>query len=448
MAAPYETRTSDREQARLRPILRVPLALLIGIALTAGGAYLVATDALQSSATEWRGRLREAQEQLEAHTAEREELAEQIESLEVVRTRLEAELSAAGVERERLATALEHAEAQRRRLEVALDELESRVRDLQEQVDEYRRREGTDRRVLFIGGMTSVPTTGEYPYVQLKQELIRRGWALEDLHAFSYRGGSLNGLGEYVAQSYDCADLRPWEGVAKLARYLEGYRQMRPDVSFTLVGHSYGGLVALRVLSMDDLPVRAVVAIDSPLNGISPGKAMAAQHVRAEQGFCAAADQVYHHLAYQQGDWPLTPGAEVGHARRKGIRIATVGNTQDCLYNPIACAEIRTRVEEQRTLGTGVALLGGVLGCLLGPWGCVLGSAGTAGAVSAQIPFDLGQALADESSTQVVPETDWSELRPLGGDIADSHSRWLTLPSTVAHLADFIGPPGQRARAR
>jgi pimeloyl-ACP methyl ester carboxylesterase len=124
----------------------------------------------------------------------------------------------------------------------------------------------TGKRVLFIGGLNK-GNESWYGFNDLKAELVRRGYNSRDLLFFSYRGGYVNGLGEYAADGYTCSELGG-DDYGRVTRFLSNYKEMRPDVSFALVGHSYGGLVAYETIGTPSLPVSSVVTVDSPLKRI------------------------------------------------------------------------------------------------------------------------------------------------------------------------------------
>ncbi len=291
--------------------------------------------------------------------------------------------------------------------------LEDQVRSLDEQLKLYKEREGSQRKVLLIAGMDSSLTSSVDVFSDVLAALLREGFKTQDVFHFSFAGGLLNGLGEYKPDEYECASLRLGMEPARdrLRKLLSAYQHERPDVRWTIVGHSFGGLLAFESLRDQALPVRQVIAIDAPLHGVSTAKSLWARLLPPCDG--STFSRIPDDLELRGRD-PRSRQANsvvVVEARARGVSVVTVGNLNDCLYNPGPCLSLRC------SQGTSRAGLDAFLCSLLSVFG-----------------------LADETRTQVVDEADYAALWSLGtgGDFLDSH--WLALrrAEAVAFLVSMV----------
>jgi pimeloyl-ACP methyl ester carboxylesterase len=131
-----------------------------------------------------------------------------------------------------------------------------------------------------------------------------------------------------------------------LHQLLTDYHAKYPNTTFTLVGHSLGGVVAIEALiqdfgSLTEL-VSTIVTIDSPVNGIPDGGLREAfatigrLHPRFQ---CALDGDVYWQLRerYVREGYRNTLRSLANQAGQQGITIVTIGNNVDCLWFPNAC---------------------------------------------------------------------------------------------------------------
>jgi hypothetical protein len=141
--------------------------------------------------------------------------------------------------------------------------------------------------------------------------------------------------------------------------------------------------------------VETVVALDSPLMGVGAEKAFVG-------GLIGCDGPVLDQLAWMHGDadWPANMEERTRQFRLGGARIATLGNENDCYYDPPQCPDI----------------CAGVLfvGCLF---------------------------TSDDTMTQIIPNADIHELYRLGWEESHGHRDILSDPTAAAFIASFIGPP-------
>lgn len=311
-----------------------------------------------------------------------------------------------------------------------VQERDRQIAELQRQLEEYRRREGSRTKVLFIGGLDShFQRVSTQSFAPLKSLLLTQGYSANDLLTFSYAGGELNGLGEYAPAYYDCSWTRLGieRTYAQLRSFLQAYARMRPDVSFVLVGHSFGGLLAFRALEDSDLPVSKVITIEAPLNGISWPKEQWAQVLTGCE--TAWSNGSIADVAKMAGPARAQNRETVARATERGVTVVTVGNADDCYYRPLAC-------RGALLAALGVALLQPLSTylCPVSPVFCDL---------KAAAPVLGFWALADESSTQIVEGATYAALWSLGSGGQTTSSHWMAVhhPESLAMLLQLIGGP-------
>jgi hypothetical protein len=146
--------------------------------------------------------------------------------------------------------------------------------------------------------------------------------------------------------------------------------------------------------------VETVVTLDSPLMGMASGEVLV-NHILGLIGLRCdgpVLDQLASFAANRF--WPQVMETLVDRLQERGGRIATLGNEQDCVYDPILCPEFC------------VPLL--VVGCLL---------------------------FSDERATQIIPNANVAALYPLGVGDTHGHDEILSDLDIANFIASFIGPP-------
>jgi hypothetical protein len=219
------------------------------------------------------------------------------------------------------------------------------------------------RVVVFIQGLyTTYDADGtqsnalEGPrFSTLKRAFLGAGYEPHDLLDYSYAGGSVAADGRWRPAHYACelTDRTADESLVVLEQMLRDYRQRHPDAHFTLVGHSLGGYLAFlegareaRRPDGEKLGIDAVITLDAPLQGASPDKRAIIDLIPCEKTYVAGAQVVADKLE------PATPEIRRGQAREMaeaGIRLATLGNTQDCLWNTGHCLPGATWIDDGAT---------------------------------------------------------------------------------------------------
>ena len=208
------------------------------------------------------------------------------------------------------------------------------------------------RVVVFVQGLyTSLDTDGTttvglepHSFDTLKQALVAKGYPAPRLLDYSYAGGTMTDDGRWVPQPYSCeiTDRAPAESLAVLETMLADYRRQHPKAHFTLVGHSVGGYLAFlegaREAGRTDgnkLAVDEVVTFDAPLKGVSADKkAIIDIASPCAKTYIAGVDLVQARNDPTTGSTRATQAAAMAAS---GIRLATLGNSMDCLYALPAC---------------------------------------------------------------------------------------------------------------
>ena len=129
----------------------------------------------------------------------------------------------------------------------------------------------------------------------------------------------LDGFGFRRYQYSTCADIS--SNVQQLVSYVQ---TLRPN-NVVLVGHSMGGVLALRAVGTNDLTglVRAVVIADAPVNGLSSDLVKFGESVGVVPSPCLALEEM------EDGSWPASSSADAAHAIAGGIRLLDVTNAYD-----------------------------------------------------------------------------------------------------------------------
>jgi pimeloyl-ACP methyl ester carboxylesterase len=220
---------------------------------------------------------------------------------------------------------------------------------------------------LFSGAKCYLPDTGVVVFIQglytsygpdgtmnvgvephtfdtLKQGLEAKGYPVARLLDYSYAGGSIAPDGGWMPRDYSCeiTDRPPGESLAVLEKMLADYRLRHPDAHFTLVGHSLGGYLAFlegaREAGRSDaskLGIDGVVTFDAPLKGISADKKAIIDFASpCAKTYIAGADLL---AARNDPTTAATRAAQAAAMKADGLRLATLGNYEDCLYNLPLC---------------------------------------------------------------------------------------------------------------
>jgi hypothetical protein len=213
------------------------------------------------------------------------------------------------------------------------------------------------RVVVFVQGVyTSYDASGTasdgvepHTFDTLKQQFLGSAYDRAKLLDFSYAGGTMSSTGLWQPAPYSCeiTDRTSDENLAPLEQMLRDYRARHPKVHFTLVGHSLGGyLVFLEGAreaarpDADKLDIDVVVTLDAPLLGVGADKMVALDF----SSQCAKTYLAGGELVEARQD-PTTPATRVAQARAMaaaGIRLGTLGNSLDCLYNLPSCVGFGT----------------------------------------------------------------------------------------------------------
>ena len=206
------------------------------------------------------------------------------------------------------------------------------------------------RVIVFIQGIYTTydgetqSTAVEGPrFSTLKSAFADAGYEAGDLLDFSYAGGTVDGGGAWEPNDYSCelTDRTAAENLAFLEQMLRDYRAKHEGAHFTLVGHSLGGYLAyLEGAREADRPeaekldIDVVVTLDAPLEGVDADKKAIIDAIPCEKTYVAGAEIVAQ--KFDPGIQAMR-GAEAERMAAQGVRLATVGNVNDCLWNTSHC---------------------------------------------------------------------------------------------------------------
>lgn len=208
--------------------------------------------------------------------------------------------------------------------------------------------------VVFVQGLyTYLDASGtqdtlleDHRFDEMKEAFRANGYTDDRLLDFSYAGGTVGSAGEWIPNAYPCtATDRPTkDSVAVLEAMLRAYRERNPKAHFILVGHSLGGSISFLAGARDAtrppgerLEISAVITLDAPLNGVNADKKFVIDLIPCEKTFQAGADLVADGVNPQIRDVRRYQAAVMA---ADGVRLATIGNTRDCLYNTLGCTGI------------------------------------------------------------------------------------------------------------
>jgi hypothetical protein len=207
------------------------------------------------------------------------------------------------------------------------------------------------RVVVFVQGIyTTYDASGTqeslveaHRFDTLKTAFLAKGYAKAALLDFSYTGGTVSAGGQWQPAPYTCdqTDRTPDDNLAPLEKMLKDYRAKHPNVHFALVGHSLGGYLAFlegaREAARPDsakLGIDVVVTLDAPLKGISADKKTIIDLLPCNKTYLAGTDLVERRLDAGTAQTRRDQSAVMA---QQGIRLATLGNSFDCLYNTAHC---------------------------------------------------------------------------------------------------------------
>lgn len=219
------------------------------------------------------------------------------------------------------------------------------------------------RVIVFVQGVYSTydangtqATIGEgQRFNVLKNGFAAKGYARTVLLDFSYAGGTVRQDGTWRPEPYPCeqTDRRADDNLTVLEAMLRDYGAHHPDAHFTLVGHSLGGYLSFLEGAREagrtqaaKLGIDAVVTLDAPLKGVSPDKKTVIDIISCGKTYLAGAEIVEEKID------PATREVRRAQAQamaQQGIRLATFGNTLDCLWNPGVCLPALPWVDDSDT---------------------------------------------------------------------------------------------------
>jgi pimeloyl-ACP methyl ester carboxylesterase len=220
------------------------------------------------------------------------------------------------------------------------------------------------RVVVFVQGLyTSFDgPAGETMFDPMKKAFVQAGYDPAQLLDYSYAGGSFSPDGAWQPNGYGCAttDQPVSASIGHLEALLRDYRARHEHAHFTLVGHSLGGYIAYLAAVADAarppeqrLQIEAVVTLDAPLMGLDADKKLAIDLIACEKTYAAGASVVADGLDPQLAERRT---AEVAALRAAEIRLATLGNLKDCLFDPVTCAGAVLEAETESQLLPGADL--------------------------------------------------------------------------------------------
>lgn len=222
------------------------------------------------------------------------------------------------------------------------------------------------RVVVFIQGLYTTydgetQTNGvEGPrFSTLKAAFLDNGYRAQDLLDYSYTGGTVTdggaNDGAWRPNHYPCTitDRAANDSLSVLEDMLRAYRDAHDGVHFTLVGHSLGGYLAYlegaREAARPDgdrLDIDVVVTLDAPLLGVDADKKAIIDQIPCEKTYIAGAQIV---ADKQDAALHVKRQSETAAMAEAGIRLATLGNTNDCLWNTGRCLPGQTWVDDSGT---------------------------------------------------------------------------------------------------
>lgn len=198
------------------------------------------------------------------------------------------------------------------------------------------------RVIIFLEGIYSERQADEPPsydgFRAMKQAFVARGYDPAKLLDFSYMGGTFDDADNWRPNPYTCdtTDRPSAVNLRFLEEMIQGYRARYPNAHFTLIGHSLGGYLAFLegVREAERAPdqrldVDAVIALDSPLNGLDVDKKIVLDMLPCTKTYQAGLEIV---ADKQNPSLAALRQSQVAAMTAAGVRLATLGNLKDCLY--------------------------------------------------------------------------------------------------------------------
>lgn len=219
------------------------------------------------------------------------------------------------------------------------------------------------RVVIFVQGIyTTYDASGTQETVPegqrfnvIKNDFIAKGYERSALLDFSYAGGAVRSDGTWAPQPYTCdqTDRFAADNLGTLEQMLRDYGKAHKNTHFTLVGHSLGGYLSFlegareaKRTDADKLGIDAVVTIDAPLQGADADKKVILDLVPCDKTYRAGAEIVAQKL---DAGTPELRRTQTDAMAQQGIRLATLGNMWDCLWNTGHCLPGGTWVDDSGT---------------------------------------------------------------------------------------------------
>jgi pimeloyl-ACP methyl ester carboxylesterase len=211
------------------------------------------------------------------------------------------------------------------------------------------------RVVVFVQGLymtldadgTHATAQEPHQFGKMKETFVANGYPADRLLDYSYNGGTVTEDGTWEPEHFSCTDTdQPVdESVSVLEHMLRDYKAAHDEAHFTLVGHSLGGYVAFLAGARDAtrskderLDIDAVITLDAPLHGASADKKFVLDLVNCPKTYQAGGDLVAAAADPAIRDVRRYQAAAMA---QDGIRLATLGNTRDCLYNTVGCTGLQ-----------------------------------------------------------------------------------------------------------
>ena len=260
------------------------------------------------------------------------------------------------------------------------------------------------RAVIFVQGLyTSLGPEGtqtsfveEHRFETLKRSFVDAGYEPSQLLDYSYAGGNVTLAGAWQPAPYECevTDRPALDSVLALEQMVRDYRERNEEAHITVVGHSLGGYIAFLAgvreaarPESERIGIEAVVTLDAPLHGASADKKVLLDLVNCAKTFQAGGELV---AARANPATPATRSSQGAQMAAAGVRLATLGNLGDCLWNTARC---------------------------------------------------IGGDWIDDTATQFIDTAELSKAYDVVADPLSSHDVILVHPPARADVVAFVGPP-------
>lgn len=219
--------------------------------------------------------------------------------------------------------------------------------------------EHTSANEKSIANMLNINTGSQNPYADGCDGQNVSFWSQPaSIAQFSYKGGAMDtaNRGFWQPNGYGCSDvdnLSLMDDVTTFDTMLKAYQTQYPNATFTLVGHSLGGLVALQAaydyeIRLKQHVIDRVMTIDSPLNGVSGNalqpianfigqlacKSGSVENdlVTLGKAFNNAFDSTTGFSCPKDGSQSMLSECKAQALLAAGVSVDVLGNAQDTLY--------------------------------------------------------------------------------------------------------------------